>query len=363
MSNKYIYTHKLTLSTFNLNHNSYTMKISSFIVTIIIISFSMSVFGDDYSSIALKIPSLEDLSAIGDDLSYSFYHERCHDVEGIIYRKVKEWVYKDPTLAPSLLRLQYHDCVVRGCDASILLDHEGSEKTANASKSLRGFEVIDDIKAEIEKHCPRTVSCADILTAVARDATVLAGGPYWTVPYGRKDGRLSLAKEAEIVPKGSESVTNLIEFFQSKGLNVLDLVVLSGAHTIGRATCESVQHRLYDYKGTNKPDPSLDPKYLNYLRRKCRWASENVHLDGETPDTFDTQYYHNLKKNMGLLSTDQLLYTDSRTKPIATGLSFESSLFKNQFGVSMVKLASILDYTSQDDGEIRVDCKYVNQYS
>ncbi|KAI7755466.1 hypothetical protein M8C21_026866 [Ambrosia artemisiifolia] len=233
------------------------MKMSSFFITIIVISLSTMVFADDYSSMALKVPTLKDLSAIGDDLSYSFYHERCHDVEGIIYRKVKEWVYKDPSLAPSLLRLQYHDCVVRG-------------------------------------------------------------------------------------------------------LNVLDLVVLSGAHTIGRATCESVQHRLYDYKGTNRPDPSLDPKYLNYLRRKCRWASENVHLDGETPDTFDTQYYHNLKKNLGLLSTDQLLYSDSRTKPIATGLSFESSLFKNQFGVSMVKLSSILDYTSQDDGEIRVDCKYVN---
>ncbi|XP_076881984.1 peroxidase 7-like [Bidens hawaiensis] len=155
------------------------MKISNFIVTIIIIfSLSVSVLAYDYSSMALKIPSLEDLSGLEDDLTYTFYHERCHDVEGIIYIKVKEWVDKDPTLAPSLLRLQYHDCVVRGCDASILLDHEGSEKTANASKSLRGFEVIDDVKAEIEKHCPKTVSCADILTAAARDATVLAGGPY-----------------------------------------------------------------------------------------------------------------------------------------------------------------------------------------
>nr|XP_043631111.1 peroxidase 7-like [Erigeron canadensis] len=336
------------------------MKIFSFITSILIISFSVSVLAYDYSSTTLKIPSLTDLSALEDDLSYSFYQETCHDVEGIIYRKVKEWVDKDPTLAPSLLRLHYHDCVVRGCDASILLDYEGSEKTANMSKSLRGFEVIDDIKAEIEKKCPKTVSCADILTTAARDATVLAGGRYWMIPFGRKDGRVSLAKEATIIPKGSESVTNLIEFFQSKGLNVLDLVVLSGAHTIGRTTCESVQHRLYDYKGTNKPDPSLDPKYLNYLRRKCRWASENVYLDGETPNKFDTQYYHNLKKNMGLLSTDQLLYSDSRTKPIANGLSFESSIFKNQFGVSMKKLSSILDMTSQDEGEIRVDCKHVN---
>jgi len=54
------------------------------------------------------------------------------------------------------------------------------------------------------------------------------GGPFWEVEYGRKDGVVSLAKEAELVPMGHENVTHLIEFFQSKGLNLLDLVVLSG---------------------------------------------------------------------------------------------------------------------------------------
>lgn len=88
--------------------------------------------------------------------------------------------------------------------------------------------MIDDIKAELEKKCPRTVSCADILATVARDATVLAGGPFWMIPFGRKDGRISLAREAATVPVGRESISELIKFFQSKGLNVLDLVVLSG---------------------------------------------------------------------------------------------------------------------------------------
>ena len=54
------------------------------------------------------------------------------------------------------------------------------------------------------------------------------GGPFWEVEYGRKDGVVSLAHEAELVPMGHENVTRLIEFFQSKGLNLLDLVVLSG---------------------------------------------------------------------------------------------------------------------------------------
>lgn len=112
------------------------------------------------------------------------------------------------------------------------MNHDGSERTAKASKTLRGFEVVDDIKAEVERQCPKTVSCADILTAAARDATVELGGPYWAVPHGRKDGRVSVDKEAdEMVPMGHENITSLIEFFQSKGLTVLDLVVLSGNYT------------------------------------------------------------------------------------------------------------------------------------
>lgn len=117
---------------------------------------------------------------------------------------------------------------MQGCDASILLNHEGSERKAKTSKTLRGFEVIDDIKAEVEKQCPKIVSCADILTAATRDATVRVGGPYWSIPYGRKDGRVSISKEAESVPMGHENVTALVEFFQSQGLSILDLVVLSG---------------------------------------------------------------------------------------------------------------------------------------
>jgi len=117
---------------------------------------------------------------------------------------------------------------MQGCDGSILLKHDGSERTAEASKTLRGFEVVDDIKAELEKQCPKTVSCADILTAAARDATVEVGGPYWAVPYGRKDGKVSIAEEAALVPMGHENITSMIEFFQSRGMTVLDLVVLSG---------------------------------------------------------------------------------------------------------------------------------------
>ncbi|CAN1809990.1 Peroxidase 7 [Linum perenne] len=318
---------------------------------------------DNGEAITLQVSTLLDTSPSDDDLlSFAYYRGTCPEAEGIINRKVHEWVKKDSTLAASLMRLHFHDCSVRGCDASILLSNVGSERTAHASKTLRGFEVIDDIKKELESKCPKTVSCADILTAASRDATIVLGGPYWSIPYGRKDGKVSIEKEAELVPMGRENITTLIQFYQSKGLNVLDLVALSGfmhnisgAHTIGRASCGAIQDRIY------VSNPSMDKKYSNYLTRKCRWGSDYVELDAITPEKFDNQYYKNLQKNMGLLRTDQAMYTDSRTSPFVNALAYAPpSVFHNQFAASMAKLGNVVEPSVVDDGEVRTNCNYVN---
>lgn len=59
----------------------------------------------------------------------------------------------------------------------MLLDDTSSfkgEKNAPPNRnSLRGFEIIDTIKSEVECECPSTVSCADILALVAREAVNL----------------------------------------------------------------------------------------------------------------------------------------------------------------------------------------------
>ncbi|GLT69042.1 hypothetical protein SLA2020_412240 [Shorea laevis] len=245
--------------------------------------------------VRLELSAIQPVTAAArnpaDDLSVDFYEKTCPNAEDIISERLGAWFDKDSTLAPSIIRLHFHDCAVRGCDASILLNFTGSERTAFVSNTLRGFEVIDDIKAALEKSCPRTVSCADILATAAREATIHAGGPFWLVPFGRRDGTISIDKEAEMVPHGHENVTTLINFFEAKGLDVRDLVTLSGAHTIGRASCGTFINRVYDFNGTGKPDPSLNAHYLPMLKKRCKRSTDLVHLDVITPTTFDTVYY------------------------------------------------------------------------
>ncbi|KAM0914406.1 hypothetical protein ACQ4PT_011587 [Festuca glaucescens] len=311
-------------------------------------------------------------SAAVAQLEIGFYSKTCPQVEKIVREEMVKIIAAAPSLAGPLLRLHFHDCFVRGCDASVLLESTKgnvAEKDAKPNKSLRGFGSIERVKAKLEAACPGVVSCADVLTLMSRDAVVLAKGPSWPVALGRRDGRASSATEASAeLPPANGDVPLLAKIFVSKGLNLKDLVVLSGAHTLGTAHCPSYADRLYNSTGEaggyGLVDPSLDSEYADKLRLKCKSLDDRSMLSEMDPGsykTFDTSYYGHVAKRRGLFRSDAALLTDATTsnyvQRVATG-KFDAEFFSD-FSESMIKMGNVGVLTGAE-GEIRKKCYVLN---
>ncbi|XP_042386219.1 cationic peroxidase 1-like [Zingiber officinale] len=299
-------------------------------------------------------------------LSPEFYETSCPDALSIIGASVRAAVAGDPRVAASLLRLHFHDCFSdreQGCDASVLLDDvAGSftgEKTAFPNRdSLRGFEVVDVIKASLEVACPLVVSCADILAVAARDAVAALGGPLWTVQLGRRDSTsASLSSTNSDLPSPFSDLNTLISAFAKKGLSIIDMIALSGSHTIGQARCTVFRTRIYS-------DNNVNSSFASLLRSKCSiFGKDNdlSPLDMSTPTVFDNGYYKNLLSKRGLLHSDQQLYLNE-SGLVSSRVSLyakNSTKFFRDFASAMVKMGNIGPLIGEN-GEIRTNCRKIN---
>ncbi|GFP83541.1 lignin-forming anionic peroxidase [Phtheirospermum japonicum] len=244
-------------------------------------------------------------------------------------------------MAASLIRLHFHDCFVQGCDASILLDETPSfqsEKTAFPNvNSVRGYDVIEAAKRDVERVCPGVVSCSDILTLAARDASAYVGGPSWTVRLGRRDSTTASWAQANMqLPSPFAGLDALISSFDRKGLNERDMVALSGSHTLGQAQCFLFRARI----NSNRTD--IDAGFASTRRRRCPQTGGDANLaplDLVTPNSFDNNYFRNLIQRKGLLQSDQDLFSGGSTDSIVSEYSRNPRLFASDFASAMIKMA------------------------
>ncbi|XP_022761199.1 peroxidase 3-like [Durio zibethinus] len=302
----------------------------------------------------------------GGGLKKDFYEKSCPHAEHIVQSITWKYVACNSTLPAKFLRMHFHDCFVRGCDASVLLDstaNNSAEKDAVPNQSLAGFDVIDEIKSHLEKTCPEVVSCADILALVARDSVSFQfGRPLWEVPTGRRDGIISRASEALAnIPSPFFNFTTLKQSFANKSLTVHDLVVLSGGHTIGVGHCNFFSNRLYNFTGKGDADPSLNSTYASFLKTKCKSLSDNttiVEMEPGSSLSFDNNYFSILKQNKGLFQSDAALLTDQGSSNIVDEM-LNSKNFFDEFKQSMEKMGTI-EVLTGTSGEIRKKCTVIN---
>ncbi|KAI5055626.1 hypothetical protein GOP47_0029147 [Adiantum capillus-veneris] len=326
---------------------------------------SMRVEGEEEAAFHSGNSNFKAQAQLVDGLSWTFYQESCPQLESIIYSTLMPFLDDDITQAAGLLRLHFHDCFVQGCDASVLLDGSTSgpsEQSAIPNLTLRpeAFEIINAIKANVEELCPNIVSCADIVALAARDSVVKAKGPYYPVPLGRRDSLLFANTSITLanLPPPTANVTGLMDIFSTKGLDLIDLVALSGGHTIGRAHCASFASRL------DPLDPNLNTDLASTLTSICPTSNSTnfTNMDTVTPNQFDNNYYRGLLQGYGLFTSDSALVVDARTN--ATVQSFYSNKirFFMHFGFSMIKMGQ-LEVLTGTEGEIRTNCSAMNSAS
>lgn len=322
----------------------------------------------------------------GQSVAGRYYYDKVQDK---VRKEVEKAMANNPSIGPALVRLVFHDCWVNGCDGSVLLDKTptdgtNTEKKAANNIGLAGFEVIDAIKQKVGTDA----SCADIVAFAARDAAdILSGGKiFYTLPGGRKDGVVSSAAAADAnLPHPNFDFDQLRDNFDAasrrRSFTVEELVVLSGAHSIGVAHLSSYQDRLgpdstpidSDYQAAlNKTTPlallksGQNPTVPNNARDGSDAFQKDAAYDpvamGVNPKrgVLDNSYYHNNLVNKVLFKSDWVLRTDGFAASKLDEYKNNPAEWNSDFAAAMAKLSSLP--AQGNKLEIRKNCRVPNKY-
>ncbi|KAI7986839.1 Peroxidase 41 [Camellia lanceoleosa] len=303
-------------------------------------------------------------------LTENYYAKTCPSFDKIIQETVTTKQISNPTTAAATLRVFFHDCMVEGCDASVLISSNSfnkAEREADINEALAGdaFDLVTRAKHALELACPGVVSCADILAITTRNLVKIVGGPFFKILLGRKDGLVSKASHVEgNLARVNTSVDRMIDMFKEKGFTIEEMVALTGGgHTIGFSHCKEFSNRIFNYSRTSQVDPALNPKFAQRLQSMCKnyhtKPNQAAFNDPMTPGTFDNMYFQNLQRGLGLLQSDQVLLTDPRTRPFVQLYARNQTAFFHTFARAMEK-TSVYGVKTGKEGEVRYRCDAFN---
>lgn len=165
------------------------------------------------------------------------------------------------------------------------------------------------------------------------------------------------------LPEPTFNLNQLINIFAKNNLSQIDMIALSGAHTVGFSHCNRFANRLYNFSSTIPVDPTLDPDYAQQLMQACPRdvdPSIAIDMDPTTPQGFDNVYFQNLVSGKGLFTSDEVLFTDSDSTGTVTDFANSAGEFNGAFVTAMRKLGRVGVKTSRSEGEIRKDCSAFN---
>ncbi|TVU18015.1 hypothetical protein EJB05_34080, partial [Eragrostis curvula] len=296
-------------------------------------------------------------------LQYDFYSKTsCPKAEEAVRNATQDIISSNRTMGAAFVRLFFHDCFVRGCDASILLGISNSNpQPERVAIPLRGLDAIDKIKTAVDNFCGKgVVSCADIVAFAARDTVAIQGGFTFSMPGGRRDGLVSSASDViQFIPSPSMNADQLIQSFGVKGLTADDLVALSGAHSFGVTHCSFVTPRLYP-----TVDPTMDPAFAASLKSVCPRSGgggqelKNNNVSSDT-NVLSNQYYSNVLAGKVMFTSDQTLASSVSTASLVKDNAANPVTWMARFAAALVKMGNI-EVLTGTDGQIRNVCSSTN---
>ncbi|KAF6998591.1 hypothetical protein CFC21_014702 [Triticum aestivum] len=297
-------------------------------------------------------------------LDVGYYAATCPDAAATVRQAMELQFYNDRTIAPAIIRMLFHDCFVRGCDASVMIvstARRSSERVAIPNQTLRGFNIVNRVKKALESACPGAVSCADALALMARDSVVLLGGAAYDVPLGRRDGLQSNPWEVDL-PAPFARLDDALGAFAARGFSAEETVVLFGGHTVGATRCSHFRYRLAH------PDGTMDEALRRGMADACGLAGGDLppdadptaFLDPETPFAIDNACYGQMMGNRSLLQLDQEAATHPATAGHVAYYAASPDAFVRRFSEAMAKLAAV-GVLEGDAGEVRKVCSAYNK--
>ncbi|XP_047967693.1 peroxidase 51-like [Salvia hispanica] len=303
-------------------------------------------------------------------LRQNYYSNTCPDVENIVFKAVSAKFKQTFVTVPATIRLFFHDCFVSGCDASVIVastpgNEAEKDHPDNLSLAGDGFDTVIKAKAAVDAvpRCRNRVSCADILALATRDVIKLSGGPTYPVELGRLDGLRSARSDVEgNLPKPTFNLNQLNSMFAKRGLSQADMIALSACHTVGFSHCDKFSNRIYNFSPRNPVDPTLNKAYATQLQGMCPRNVDPriaIDMDPATPRKFDNAYFKNLIEGKGLFTSDQVLFTDSRSRNTVNLWASNVKAFNESFITAMTKLGRVGVKTGRN-GNIRFDCGRFN---
>lgn len=141
------------------------------------------------------------------------------------------------TDSPAILRLAFHDAFLRNFSNKSRGMHGSIFQEQNLSQPLH-FSLssiatkIKYLHDRFQKEMKITVSISDFLAHSSCVGLEKTGGPYIECGYGRKD----LPEEGgKIFPTEDQKIQSFIQFFGESGFSKKEMIVLMGAHSLGKA--------------------------------------------------------------------------------------------------------------------------------